>query len=107
LGVSTVCWTFDGGFTVLWVSCGFSWVLFCGLAGLFLCILPVYLGSPYAFLITILIKKKKCTFWISFGHKKDAQCLLRITINGVRAFALCRKCALSFKHGVKTICSID
>jgi hypothetical protein len=59
LGVSTVCWAFDGGLTVLWVSCGFSWVLFCGLAGLFLCILPVYLGAPYAFLITILIKKKK------------------------------------------------
>jgi hypothetical protein len=29
--------------------CGFFWVLFCGLAGLFLCILPMYLGAPYAF----------------------------------------------------------
>jgi hypothetical protein len=58
-GVSTLCWAFDGSFTVLWVSCGFSWVLFCGLAGLFLCILHVYLGTPYVFLITILTYQKK------------------------------------------------
>jgi len=25
------------------------WVLFCGLARLFLCILSMYLGAPYAF----------------------------------------------------------
>lgn len=29
--------------------CGFYWVLFCELAGLFICILPVYLRAPYAF----------------------------------------------------------
>jgi hypothetical protein len=39
---------------------GSCWVLLYGLAGLFLCILPVYLGAPYAFLVKflLLIKKK-------------------------------------------------
>jgi hypothetical protein len=39
---------------------GSCWVLLYGLAGLFLCILPMYLGAPYAFLMKflLLIKKK-------------------------------------------------
>jgi hypothetical protein len=64
LGVvgSTVCWAFDGDSTILWVFCGFSWVFFCGIARLFMCILPVYLGAPYAFLIkfSYLSKKISC-----------------------------------------------
>jgi len=47
-------------FLGFWVSCKFwvvlvfrssrvFWVLFCGLARLFLCILSMYLGAPYAF----------------------------------------------------------
>jgi len=41
--------------------CGFIWVSFCGVVWLVLCILPVYLGAPFAFLIKffLLIKKKK------------------------------------------------
>jgi hypothetical protein len=51
-----------GGFFVSWVSCGF-WVLWicsffwvflgfsCGLAKLLMCILHLYLGAPYAFLM--------------------------------------------------------
>jgi len=51
---SGLIWVFNEGFYCIWVSCGSwvllgVWVLFCGLAGLFLCILPVYLGAPYAF----------------------------------------------------------
>jgi hypothetical protein len=46
------------GFLVgsLWVFLGFL----CGLAGLLLCLLPVYLGAPYTFFndIILLIKKK-------------------------------------------------
>jgi hypothetical protein len=44
----------------LWVPCWFSWVFLCGLAGLLLYVLPVYLGAPYAFFneILLLIKKK-------------------------------------------------
>jgi hypothetical protein len=40
---------------------GFSWVFLCGLAELFLCIVPLYLGASYAFFnkIFLLIKKKK------------------------------------------------
>jgi hypothetical protein len=40
------------------------WVFFCGLAELFLCILPVYLGALFAFLIKFfyLSKKKKFKF---------------------------------------------
>jgi hypothetical protein len=36
-------------------------LLYFGLAGLFFCILPVYLGAPYAFFneISLLIKKRK------------------------------------------------
>jgi len=34
-----------GGFRSLWAF----WVLFCGVARLFLCILPMYFGAPYAF----------------------------------------------------------
>jgi len=54
---------------VLWaalgVSFGFWGLALCGLVGwlwLFLCILPVYLGAPYAFILiklSLLIKKKK------------------------------------------------
>jgi hypothetical protein len=49
---------------VLWV-CSFLWVFLgflCGLAELLLCILPVYLGAPYAFLMkfSYLSKKKNC-----------------------------------------------
>jgi len=41
--------------------CRFVWFSFCGLVWLFLCILHVHLGAPYAFLIkpSLLIKKKK------------------------------------------------
>jgi hypothetical protein len=48
------------GFRV--VPCGFVLVfLFVGWLWLFLCILPVYLGAPYAFYKKILlIKKKMC-----------------------------------------------
>jgi hypothetical protein len=33
------------------VFCGFSWVFLCGLAELWMCILHVYLGAPYIFLM--------------------------------------------------------
>jgi hypothetical protein len=51
---SGLIWVFNEGFYCIWVSCGSwvllgVWVLFCGLAGLFLYILSVYLGAPYAF----------------------------------------------------------
>jgi len=39
----------------LWVFLGFL----CGLAGLLLCILPMYLGAPYAFFNEILLLIKK------------------------------------------------
>jgi hypothetical protein len=39
--------------------CEFVWVSFCGLVWLFLCILLVYLGAPYIFLIKPLLLTKK------------------------------------------------
>jgi hypothetical protein len=55
-----VCWVgvFDGGFG----CCGSLWVFldsFCGLAGLFLCILLVYSRVPYTFLIKFPYLSKK------------------------------------------------
>jgi hypothetical protein len=59
LGLVSVVWVFDGASTVFWVLCGI-WVLWiladflryvCGLAELFLCILPVYVEAPLVFLI--------------------------------------------------------
>jgi len=56
---SGLIWVFNEGVYCIWVlgfmgvgclgPCGSYWVLFCGLTGLFLCILPVYLEAPYAF----------------------------------------------------------
>jgi len=43
---------------VLWVLVGFL-ELCCGLAELLLCILPVYLGTPYTFLIKFSYLSKK------------------------------------------------
>jgi len=60
---------FDGGFycimegastvfeCLMEVFC--LWVFFCGLVGLFLCILHVYLGAPYAFFNKISYLSKK------------------------------------------------
>jgi len=45
---------------VLWV-CSFFWVFLgfsCELAKLLMCILPVYLGTPYAFLMKFLTYQK-------------------------------------------------
>jgi hypothetical protein len=53
-GASFVSWVFVGGLPLFF---GFHGAYLCfffffgGLAGLFMCILPVYLGAPYAFLI--------------------------------------------------------
>jgi hypothetical protein len=70
-----VSWVFVGGFLLYLgfhvgfgccgyvVSYGFFFVFFsCGLAELLLCILPVYLGAPYAFLMKFsYLSKKKFT----------------------------------------------
>jgi hypothetical protein len=59
-GVSIVSWV-SCGFWVLWV-CSFLWVFLgfsCGLAKLLLCILLVYLGAPYAFLMKFSYFSKK------------------------------------------------
>jgi hypothetical protein len=62
-------WVFGGGFycimegastvfeCLMEVFC--LWVFFCGLVGLFLCILHVYLGAPYAFFNKISYLSKK------------------------------------------------
>jgi hypothetical protein len=47
------------------VSYGFFFVFFsCGLAELLLCILPVYLGAPYAFLMKFSYLSKKKIYLI-------------------------------------------
>jgi hypothetical protein len=48
---------------------GFLWALFCGLAGLFLCILHVYLGTSYTFLIKFFYFKKKENILSPFKSK--------------------------------------
>jgi hypothetical protein len=54
-------------------SLWFYWVFLCGLAELLLCIHPVYLGAPYAFLMkfSYLSKKKKVLLFI----KKISKCI--------------------------------
>jgi hypothetical protein len=73
MGVSIVLWRLLlcllGGF--LWVFLGFL----CGLAGLFLCILPVYLGVPYAFFNEILVLiKKNVISKEPFGSMSKQEC---------------------------------
>jgi hypothetical protein len=58
-----VCWGLTFVFWVIGASLYFlAFLCFCGLAGLFLCILPMYLGAPYAFLITSSYLSKKQKF---------------------------------------------
>jgi hypothetical protein len=53
MGVSSGFWVFGGlGYCVGVGPCGF---FFCGLAGLFLCIIPVYLRAHFVFLIKFFL----------------------------------------------------
>lgn len=50
---------------VTWLVSKFlNYAFFCGLVGMFLCILPVYSGVPYAFLIKFSYQKKYFSYYI-------------------------------------------